>query len=397
MSASLKDRYGSTALVTGASYGIGEAISEMLAKEGIDLILVARSKKPLEELRIRLSQQYGVRVLSIAEDLTDTSGIERVFKSAMAFKGNVDILVNNAGSTTFGHFSDLPLTEELKLIDLNCRAPVALTHLFLDQMKKAGKGAVVILGSSLAHYPAPMFSTYAGTKAFDHAFGRALAIELKPFGIDVLTVLPWTTDSSFFKSAKIDIGRAKWIARKPKDVANTIRRSLGKRSVVADGVLNRLSFVLARFVPNSVMDWTANILLAALPDASRTLSSSQRGLRVLLWVDLLASCIASVGLTFFQEPFVTALSVPTPERLEFLAWFFGGAAAVIAMTLLKRPTPKLWILAHILADFAISITLAIAGLLGILSLSPYGAVLAIAGASLIAFFGYSKARVLRNL
>jgi short-subunit dehydrogenase len=127
-------RYGTTALVTGASSGIGKSYARAIARDGLNLVLVARRKALLDELATELSAEYGIAVHTIAQDLTDNDAADKVFDNVQQAGLEIDLLVNNAGFGTHGVFDELNLERELEMINLSCRLPVALTHKFIGAM-----------------------------------------------------------------------------------------------------------------------------------------------------------------------------------------------------------------------------------------------------------------------
>src|SRR5210317_2258878 len=123
-------RYGTTALVTGASSGIGMSYARALAKAGINLVLIARRESLLNALATELSREYGIQAHTIAQDLTDADAADKVYENVRQAGLEIDILVNNAGFGSHGVFEELDLERELDMINLSCRLPVALTHKF---------------------------------------------------------------------------------------------------------------------------------------------------------------------------------------------------------------------------------------------------------------------------
>jgi short-subunit dehydrogenase len=235
---SLKQRYGAAALVTGATSGIGEAYARELARQGISLVLVARRGDILERLREELTSRHGIQVMTIVQDLAEPLAAQRIFSLVGDAGWHIDILVNNAGFGAYGELEKTDLERNLKMIDVHCRAVLSLTHHFLPAMKRRGHGAIIIVSSVLAAMPAPYMSTYAATKAFDLNFGESLFGELRPYGIDVLSVMPTLTETGFDTGTTLKRMPVK--KRTPEDVVRTSLYALGRKPSVANGIQAKL-------------------------------------------------------------------------------------------------------------------------------------------------------------
>jgi hypothetical protein len=189
-----------TALITGASSGIGEAFAAALAKEGTDLILVARSRSRLEELAEKLRSEHGRRVEVICADLSDASP-GAALATEVARRGLVvDLLINNAGFGTVGAFHTLDAAREQQEIALNAAAVVDLSHAFLPQMLDQGGGAIINVASLAAFQPTPFMAVYGATKAFVLSFSLGLWAEYRKQGLRVLAVCPGPVETAFFEA-----------------------------------------------------------------------------------------------------------------------------------------------------------------------------------------------------
>ncbi len=245
-------RYGTTALVTGASSGIGKAYAKAIAKEGLNLVLVARREALLNELASALTRDHGISVHTIAQDLSQADAADRVYDNVRAVGLEIDILVNNAGFGTHGVFDELSLERELEMINLSCRLPVALTHKFIGAMKKRNRGAVIFLSSMVGTMPVPFMSTYSATKVFPRFFAESLYGELAGTGVDVLAVLPGDTSTEFRETA--DLSNAFPIpARSADDVVTTTFSALGKSPSVIDGAANKVSAFFMGLMPKKLL------------------------------------------------------------------------------------------------------------------------------------------------
>jgi short-subunit dehydrogenase len=191
------------ALVTGASAGIGLAFSERLARQGSDLVLVARSRERLEAHAKRLREEHGVGVDVLAADLSQPAELEQV-ERRVAEDESLDLLVNNAGFGTQGSFSELEIAREEEQIRLNVLALVRLTRAALPQMTRRGSGAIVNVSSLAGFYPGPFVATYGATKAYVTSFTEALAGELRGTGVRVQVLCPGFTRTEFQQRAGVD-------------------------------------------------------------------------------------------------------------------------------------------------------------------------------------------------
>jgi short-subunit dehydrogenase/GT2 family glycosyltransferase len=192
---------GKVVMVTGASAGIGLEFAEQFHERGASLVLVARRLERLEEISERFNNVRTGSAVVLQADLADAADLEKV--RSYISKSRVDILVNNAGRGSFGRFEKLSLDEELNLIRLNIQAPLVLSHEVIPQMKERGDGVIIMLSSVAGIQPLPYMATYGATKAFDVSFGMALAEEVRPFGIQVLSVLPGPVATEFGGVARV--------------------------------------------------------------------------------------------------------------------------------------------------------------------------------------------------
>jgi short-subunit dehydrogenase len=245
-------RYGNTALVTGASSGIGKSYARAIAKDGLDLALVARRKELLDALAEELRQAHGIKVHTIAQDLSEADAADRVYDAVQQAGLEIDVLVNNAGYGTHGVFDKLDLDRELAMINLSCRLPVALTHKFIGGMKRRKRGAVIFLSSVAGTMPVPFMATYSATKAFPLYLAESLYGELAGSGVDVLAVAPGDTSTEFRDTADLTM-KAPIPPRTPDDVVETTFKALGRRPSVIDGVANRMSARVMALLPKRLL------------------------------------------------------------------------------------------------------------------------------------------------
>lgn len=252
-----------TALITGASAGLGTEFAELFANDGHSLILVARRRDLLQDLAARLKQSNSnLRIDVIAMDLGVPGAGAQLFQKISALGLNVDFLVNNAGFGTNGEFDQLPLGKELQMMDLNMRTLVELTHLFLPAMKARRSGYILNVSSTAAFQPGPYMTTYYATKAFVTFFSEGLHEELLGSGISCTALCPGATATEFAKVSKIESSRLfKLHAANSKSVARTGYRAMLKRKPVAvSGLVNKILVQTLRICPRFVARKLAGFL-----------------------------------------------------------------------------------------------------------------------------------------
>lgn len=173
-----------TALITGASSGIGDQFARQLARRGYELILVARRKDRLEQLAEQVASSAHVIECDLASEADKLAGnVEKL-------GADVDLLVNNAGFGLRGHFLELDAEREAEMVRVNCEAVVRLTHAFVPGMVERGRGGVITVASTAGMQPLPYETTYAASKAFAISFMEALSMELRGTGVRALVVNP---------------------------------------------------------------------------------------------------------------------------------------------------------------------------------------------------------------
>ena len=195
---------GLTALVTGASGGIGLELARCFAKNGYDLILAARSGDRLEALAKEFSERYRIQVASFACDLGDIGSGAKLAERIAERRLRVDVLVNNAGYGDVGAFASTALAPQLGMIDLNVRALVELTHIYWPSIVKSGRGGVLNVASTAAFQPGPLMAVYYASKAFVLSFSEALWEEARGTGVHVSCLCPGATTSAFHSRAGTD-------------------------------------------------------------------------------------------------------------------------------------------------------------------------------------------------
>lgn len=246
-----------TALITGASGGIGYELAKLFAKNHHDLVLVARNTSKLAEVAGELQHQFGVIVKPVALDLSATAAAPQLLFDQMQREGiAVDILVNNAGYGKFGEFAEIPWEESLGQIELNIVALTALTRLFLPPMLERRAGKIMNLASTAGFQPGPLMAVYYATKAYVISFSEALANELSGTGVTVTCLCPGATDTEFQKRAEMENSRL-FKQMRPihaKTVAQDGYRGLMQgKTLVISGFRNWLVAESVRFAPRKMV------------------------------------------------------------------------------------------------------------------------------------------------
>ncbi len=226
-------RLGPTALVTGASEGIGRACAVELAREGFDLVLVARREERLAALADELERAHGTKVRVVAADLARPGAVRALLEATEGER--VGLLVAAAGYGSLGPFLSLAPEDEAGMVDLNCRSVVELAHGFGGRMAAAGRGGIVLFGSLVGFSGAPLSSTYAATKGFVQSFAEGLAVELRPRGVCVLSVAPGPVASGFAARAGMRLS----FSQTPEAVAAGALAALGRTTTVRPGALSK--------------------------------------------------------------------------------------------------------------------------------------------------------------
>ena len=238
-----------TALITGASSGIGEAIARELAKLNISLVLVARSKDKLESLAAELGSN-GLNVTPIAQDLLAANADELLWNELQKRNIEIDLLINNAGFGGYGYFHESPVEKLSDMIELNVKALMKLTYRFLPPMIKKDHGAVMNVSSTASFQPLPFMATYAATKAFVTNFTIGLSSELRDTKLRFVALCPGRTRTNFQVAAGTQKVRIRSRAATPRQVAQVAVRALQDHKLIAiEGFTNHAMVHLQRFFP----------------------------------------------------------------------------------------------------------------------------------------------------
>jgi len=250
-----------TTLITGASSGIGAAFARKLAARGHNLLLVARSEDKLVTLCSELGRIKSIRAQYVAMDIAQADAPARLFAETQKRALEIDLLINNAGFGSMGDFAQLDVTTELRMIDLNVRALVELTHLFLAPMRERKSGAIINVASTAGFQPVPFMATYAATKAFVLTFTEALWEENRPHAVKVMALCPGSTDTNFFEASRMQRPPMR-VSQTPDEVVDAALRALkrGKSSVIS-GWSNFFMIETQRAVPRRLVLRAAGAVL----------------------------------------------------------------------------------------------------------------------------------------
>ncbi len=245
-----------TALITGASGGLGLSFVNLFAKDGYDLVLVARNGERLEEIKKDVEQKYNIKALVVAKDLCSPSGADEVYEATKQAGINIDVLVNNAGFGDFGEFHNSDINKQIRMVDLNCIALMHLCHLYLSDMLKQKSGNILNVDSIAAFQPGPLMSVYYATKAFVLSFSQALTRELKGTGVKVTALCPGPIRTNFDNAA--DLGESGLFKNlkvwDPDTVAEFGYKNMKKgKSLCVCGFLNKLIVFANRLAPRALV------------------------------------------------------------------------------------------------------------------------------------------------
>lgn len=243
-----------TALITGASSGIGLELAKIHAQKGDDLVLVARSEQKLLDLKKELESRHKIKVTVAAFDLSETQSAYDLFEFTEKNNISIDYLINNAGFGDFEEFSKSDLNKATQMIDLNIFSLTILTRLYLDGMLERKSGKIMQLASTASFQPGPLMAVYYATKHYVLAFSEAIAEELKGSGVTVTALCPGPTASGFQNAADLD--DSKLVKNKKLPTSAEVAQygyhaMLNGKRVAIHGFQNKLMAFSVRFTPRS--------------------------------------------------------------------------------------------------------------------------------------------------
>lgn len=259
------------ALVTGASQGIGLALAQCFAQDGINLVLVARSGERLNALAVEWARLYNILVVPVVADLEQLDAPDKIVAAIERNNIGVTYLVNNAGVGLFGRYQDTNIDREQHMILLNCVALTRLTKLLLPGMLNQRRGRIVNVASTASFQPGPRQAVYFATKAFVLSFSEAIAEDLRGTGVSVTALCPGLTDSGFVQTA--DMAHSDFVKRSslatPEFVAAKGYVAMKKQKrVVVVGFLNRWLAQMPRFFPRRWVTWMVAMMMGPVPSPS---------------------------------------------------------------------------------------------------------------------------------
>jgi uncharacterized protein len=244
-----------TALITGASGGIGYELALLFARDGFDCILVARSHDKLNDLAARLESEFRVKTLVLPKDLSKPPAVDEIYEEVGAASMQVDVLVNNAGFPVFGLFTQTNLEIELEMLQVNITALTTLTKLFLKGMTERRYGRILNLASTAAFEPGPLMAVYYASKAYVLSFSEALANELRGSGVTVTALAPGPTRTGFQKRGQLEDSRLVQgeIADATSVALAGYRGLMAGKTIVIPGFSNKLIPWIVRVSPRGVV------------------------------------------------------------------------------------------------------------------------------------------------
>ena len=243
-------QFGPWVLIAGASQGIGLAFAEELAQKGLNIALVARRGKLLEEIAVKLTKQFGIEARTIELDLTQPDMLEKI--AAKTEDIEIGLIVYNAALSPIGCFHKVPLENHLKVIDLNCRGPMILSHYFGRKMIERKRGGIILVSSLTAFQGSPFLSHYGATKAYNLVLGEGLWYELRKEGVKTIVCVAGATKTPNYLASKPkkSKGLIKAQEMNPNAVAKEALKGLQKdKPYIITGASNRFnSFILRRIL-----------------------------------------------------------------------------------------------------------------------------------------------------
>jgi short-subunit dehydrogenase len=244
-----------TALITGASNGIGLELARVHASKGGDLVLVARNKAKLDELKTELESQFKIHVYTIGKDLSAHDSALEVYNEIKGQNIQVDYLINNAGFGDFGMFAETDWVKEEQMINLNITTLTQFTKLFLQDMVKRGNGRIMNVASVAAFLSGPTMAVYYATKAFVLSFSEAVDNEVRDKGVTVTILCPGATESGFQAAAAMEesnLVKGKKLPTSREVAVYGYAAMMKGKTVAIHGFVNYMLANSARFVPRAL-------------------------------------------------------------------------------------------------------------------------------------------------
>ena len=243
------------ALVTGASSGIGRDIARSLARHGVNVILTARRRDRLAELKNELITEFGVKAMYIAADLSDEKQVFALYNAVKKY--NIDILVNNAGFGVFGEFTETDVHREMDMVNVNIRAFHILFKLFLRDFKQRDCGFILNTASAAGFLPGPWFSSYYASKAYVVRMTQAVREELrrKRSNVHVSMLCPGPVATEFSETAQVRFMSIPYSSERLAEHA--VREMFGGTLLITENKISKAGILLGKVLPDSILAWGA--------------------------------------------------------------------------------------------------------------------------------------------
>ena len=244
---SFKEKYGNTALIAGGSEGMGAAYAHALAAQGMDLVLIARRKEPLEATALQIAGQFGVKVLTVVCDLTVADALEHIINDIGDIP--IDFLVYNAALSYIGHYLTTDISTHINIAKVNMESPLAMLHYLGGKMVERRKGGIVLMSSIAGFQGSGYLSTYAATKAFNRVLAEGLWYEWKLKGVDVIACCAGATATPNYLNTRP--GKASILEPKPQtpeQVVEECLRKIGTTPSFVSGTGNKLVAFLMQYI-----------------------------------------------------------------------------------------------------------------------------------------------------
>ncbi|QMU30227.1 SDR family NAD(P)-dependent oxidoreductase [Adhaeribacter radiodurans] len=245
-----------TALITGASGGIGYELAKEFARHQHNLVLVARSEARLNQIAKELQTTYGIQAIALAQDLSDPQAVPTIFTELQSRNIIIDYLVNNAGFGDFGFFVETDWAKEERMINLNITCLTHLTKVFAREMVKRRSGRILNVASTASFQPGPLMAVYFATKAYVLSFSEAIANELQGTGVTVTALCPGPTESGFLQAAALEgskLFKGKKLPSSAEVAAYGYKALMSGKTVAIHGFRNWLTANSARFAPRKLV------------------------------------------------------------------------------------------------------------------------------------------------
>lgn len=239
----LKNKYGSWAIVTGATSGIGLELATQLATAAINLVIVSRNANTLHEVERKLKAIANIEIKIVVADVSEPNGIGSIIQATSGL--DIGLLIASAGFGTSGNFIDSNLQTEINMLKVNCEAVLSLTHYYSQLFVQQKRGGIILMSSMVAFQGTPYAANYAATKAYLQTLAEALSVELKPHGVDVLAAAPGPVRSGFSQRANMNMS----MIMTPAQIGIPILNALGNQSTVLPGLLTKVLVYSLRTVP----------------------------------------------------------------------------------------------------------------------------------------------------